>query len=104
MLRIALLTAALLPVSGCSLEPEYRPRGGSLYTCYAQEPASSFTVEFGPRTAIVSDNLSRVELKFVADIWHRWADIYIGNGYALTLDPEARLTTPDGKVRGPCLF
>jgi hypothetical protein len=102
MHRIALLTAALLPMSGCSFEPGYQPRTGVLYTCHTEEPASGFAIEFQPGTAILSHNGSRVELKFVPDIWPRFADLYTGSGYALTLDPEALLTTHDGKVLGPC--
>jgi hypothetical protein len=101
MLRPAVLVIAAI-VGGCALEPEYEAPGERSYYCYLEEPVWQLTIEFARNTATVSDSGKRVELTFVTSAWPRFEDLYEGQGYTLTLDPEARLATPDGRVIGPC--
>lgn len=97
---VAALIALL--VGGCSMEPGYPRTGAHTYFCYNETPGVEMAIEFRERSAIVTGNEGPVTLEFVESMWPRFVDRYRGSGYALEIDPEAFLTMPDGRKRGPC--
>lgn len=103
MLRAAICLTLAVVTSACSLEPAFTPVSGAhSYGCYTEPGSSDFAAEFRGETVLVTDQGRSVTLQFVPSIWPRFKDRYEGKGYVLTLDPEAVLTTPDGRIRGPC--
>jgi hypothetical protein len=96
-----LFTAGIL--SACSLEPSFgRGARERSYYCYTENPASHLLVTFADKDASVIVDGRSINLTFVASVWPSLEDKYEGQGYTLTLDPEALLSTPDGRRIGPC--
>jgi hypothetical protein len=96
-----LFTAGIL--SACSLEPSFgRGARERSYYCYTENLASHLLVTFADKDASVIVDGRSINLTFVASVWPSLEDKYEGQGYTLTLDPEALLSTPDGRRIGPC--
>ena len=93
---------ALTMTSACSMKPEFPQSGPVGFGCYTEGGSHDFVVEFDRDTAAVNLGGTVHRLKFVKSILPRSEDRYEGDGYVLTLDPEAFLQSPDGSQRGPC--
>jgi hypothetical protein len=97
----AFSTLGLMPA--CSLEPIFRDRAPrENIPCYTEEPVAYLDIAFDRHTAIVVDRGEQITLNFVPSIWPRMEDVYEGEGYLLSMDPEAGLVRPDGSSVGPC--
>lgn len=104
MLRAAISLVLVVVSSACSLEPGFGPDSGTRsYGCYTEPGSSDFSVEFRGKTALIVDQERSVTMQFVPSVWPRLEDRYEGEGYVLTIDPEAALRMPDGRIRGPCM-
>ena len=100
--KFACLATSIL-MAGCSLEPRFGQREGVRGYSYTEPANSDFRVEFhGDFAVFAAEDGRPIVTRFVSTILPRFADRYEGEGYMLTLDPEACLRTADGKVRGPC--
>lgn len=74
-----------------------------IYGCYLEQGDAAIQVEHRNMVASIFADGANHDLRFTRSIWPRFADRYEGDGYVLTIDPEAFLETPSGLRRGPCL-
>ena len=93
----------LLALAGCSLEPGFDTiSGNKRFHCHPDAADGPLDVKFIGREATVTERGEQITLRFGSSIWPRMEGRYEGEGYILTLDPEAFLTRPDGSRLGPC--
>ncbi len=108
MTRKCLIVAAVCAAAGCSLAPDYgEPGRERLYRCYMPLEYAEYAIVFSDRSARVVFLDEEIDLAFVpqsifSGLGFLREDLYRGEGYTLTLDPQAHLTTPDGIRYGPC--
>src|SRR5262245_1192686 len=99
------LAISLIPISvgGCSMKPRFSEPARVGFGCYTESGSNDFEVEFHGDDAVIRIANETHQVRFVPSVWPRLEDKYAGDGYVLTIDPEAYLVQPNGARRGPCI-
>jgi len=103
-LRVLGAGLGLAVLAGCDdPTPTWAEPGATLrYGCHLEGEDALVTLNFDEdgRAVRVDDGGETLRLRYLEERGDQ--EVYAGEGYTLTLDPDVMLVRPDGSFRGPC--